>query len=82
MPNTNTKYDQSVYIVRNAIPRMSELRIPITPSNYAVWYEYLTDSNKDLRREMDALLGREQPITNSEMQALYERYLEERSEKL
>mgnify|MGYP001818003489 FL=1 len=82
MPNTNTKYDQSVHIVRNAIPRMSELRIPITPSNYAVWYEYLTDSNKDLRREMDALLGREQPITNSEMQALYERYLEERSEKL
>ena len=43
MPNTN--YDRTVNIVRNAIPRMSKFRIPITPSNYAVWYEYLTESN-------------------------------------
>lgn len=82
MPNTHTDYDQTVDIVRNAIPRMSELKIPITPSNYAVWYEYLTESNQALRQEMDTLLGREQPITEAEMRALYERYLEERNEKL
>lgn len=75
-------YDFSVDIVRHAIPRMSALKIPITPSNYAVWYEYLADSNQALREEMDALLARDQPITGSEMRALYERYLEERSEKL
>lgn len=80
MPNTN--YDQTVSIVRNAIPRMSELRIPITPINYAVWYEYLTESNQGLRQEMDALLDREQPITDSEMSSLYERYLEQRSENI
>lgn len=84
VPNTNTdiSYDRTVDIVRDAIPRMSEMKIPITPSNYAVWYEYLTDSNQDLCQEMDALLGGDQPITDSEMRALYERYLEERSEKL
>ena len=81
MPNTNTQYDQTVDIVRNAIPRMSELKIPITPDNYAVWYEYLSETNLALRQEMDVLLGRENPITNSEMQGLYERYLKERSEE-
>jgi diguanylate cyclase len=61
---------------------MSELKIPITPANYAVWYEYLSESNQDLRAEMDALLCRDQQITDGEMRALYERYLEERSEKV
>jgi diguanylate cyclase len=60
---------------------MSELQIPITPSNYAVWYEYLSDSNQDLCREMDVLLGRDQPITNTEMKELYERFLNDRSEE-
>ena len=81
MPNTNTQYERTVDIVRNAIPRMSELKIPITPSNYAVWYEYLSDSNQALRQEMDVLLSRGQPITNAEMQGLYERFLKERSEQ-
>ena len=81
MPNTNTQYDKTVQIVRNAIPRMSELKIPITPSNYAVWYEYLTDANKALGQEMDALLSRDTPITNAEMRGLYERFLKERGEE-
>ncbi|MDJ0739895.1 MAG: diguanylate cyclase [Gammaproteobacteria bacterium] len=84
MPQTTTtpSYDKTVDIVRSAIPRMAELKIPITPSNYAVWFEYLSDSNAGLRREMDALLGREEPISDVEMRDLYERYLEERSEKV
>ena len=60
---------------------MSELKIPITPSNYAVWYEYLSETNQTLRREMDALLSRAQPITEGEMKVLYERFLKERSDE-
>ena len=84
MPKTNnpTSYDRTVDIVRSAIPRMSELKIPITPSNYAVWYEYLSNSNEALRLEMDALLSRDAPITETEMRALYDRFLEERNEKV
>jgi len=83
MPNTNkdSQYDRTVYIVRNAIPRMSEFRIPITPSNYAVWYEYLSDTNQALRQEMDALLSHGQPITDGDMKGLYERFLKERAEE-
>lgn len=79
---SSNHYDQTVDIVRSAIPRMSELKIPITPVNYAVWFEYLSENNQDLRQEMDDLLNRPQPITESEVKTLYERYLEERNEKL
>ncbi len=84
MPDTHrdVDYKQTIDIVRTAIPRMSELKIPITPCNYAVWYEYLQSSHQALRQEMDQLLNRDQPITNDEIRALYERYLEERSEKV
>jgi len=76
------EYERSIEIIRSALPRMSELKIPITPSNYAVWYEYLNDSNTALCQEMEELLARGEPITSHEMRRLYEHYLEERNEKL
>jgi len=80
--NSENHYNQTVRIVRDAIPRMSEMKTPITPENYAVWYEYLGNSNDKLRQEMDVLLNRDHPISNNEMLALYESYVENRNEKL
>ena len=80
--NAGSNYDHTVKIVRSAIPRMSEHKIPITPSNYAVWFEYLSQGNPALQAEMDALLGRDQPISDDEMKDLYVRFLEDRSEKI
>ena len=80
--NAGSNYDHTVNIVRSAIPRMSELKIPITPSNYAVWFEYLGNGNPALQAEMDALLSRDRSISNDEMQDLYVRFLEDRSEKV
>lgn len=80
--NLTMSYDRTVDIVRNAIPRMSDMKIPITPSNYAVWYEYLSESNEPLQKEMDKLLSRGADISDDEMRVLYEQYLEERSEKV
>jgi diguanylate cyclase len=71
-----------VDIVRSAIPRMSELKIPITPANYAVWYAYLSESHKELQHEMDALLRSPEPVTGAAMRRLYERYLDERQENV
>lgn len=82
MTKPKPSYDQTVDIVRSAIPRMSELKIPMTPCNYAVWFEYLSESNDALRDEMDTLLSRDAPISDAEMRELYERYLEERNEKV
>ena len=80
--NNDVSYDRTVAIVRDVIPRMSELKIPITPSNYAVWFAYLSVSNQALHEEVDALIARQRPITDSEMEALCQRYLTERSKQL
>lgn len=79
---SENSYEHTVAIVRDAIPRMSEHRIPITPANYAVWYEYLGRANQALRTEMDALLSRGRSISPTEMQDLYARYLDQRGERV
>lgn len=75
-------YDRTVAIVRTAIPRMSELKIPITPSNYAVWFAYLGETNQALRSEMDALLQQGSEISDDQMQSLYARFLDASTEEV
>ncbi len=43
----------STKILRHAVPKMSELDIPVTPENYSVWYEYFLGVNLDLKRVVD-----------------------------
>ncbi len=82
METEQNHYDRTVDIVRNAIPRMSELKIPITPVNYTVWYEYLSDSVPDLTAAMNALLLEADTVSGEAMRDLYERFLEDRDDKL
>lgn len=82
MKTDQSYYDRSVDIVRNAIPRMSELKIPITPVNYAVWYEFLSDSVPDLTAAMNALLHDADTVSGEAMRDLYERFIEDRDNKL
>jgi len=35
---------------------MSELNTPVTPENYAAWYEYYLGINPDLKRAIDSLI--------------------------
>jgi diguanylate cyclase len=48
--------DQVLVIARKAILTMSNHRIPMTPDNYRIWFEYLVGSNAALREEMDRCL--------------------------
>jgi hypothetical protein len=52
--DSQATFEETVSIVRNAIPKMSEHKIPMTPANYAVWFAYLTESDPELRNEMNA----------------------------
>lgn len=80
--DTQATFDETVSIVRNAIPKMSEHKIPMTPANYAVWFAYLSESDQALRDEMDRLLQAQEPISQATMQELYDRYLKERDEQI
>ncbi|WP_028767847.1 GGDEF domain-containing protein [Shewanella fidelis] len=66
----------SAKILRHAVPRMSELSIPVTPDNYAVWYEYYKGINLDLKRAIDGLLENKVEFTPEICNSLYKNYIQ------
>ncbi|MCL1137172.1 GGDEF domain-containing protein [Shewanella pneumatophori] len=66
----------SAKILRHAVPKMSELSIPVTPDNYAVWYEYYKGINLDLKRAIDGLLENKVEFTPEICNSLYKNYIQ------
>lgn len=72
--STLNSIDTSAAIVRKALPQMSQLGIPITPPNYAVWYEHIHAENAPLQREMDDVLKSGQ-VSTERIADFYKRYI-------
>lgn len=60
---------------RLALPLMSKLKIPTDPLNYAVWYEYVSGHNSDLKQAIDDILGKNAGVALEVCEDLYKRYL-------
>jgi diguanylate cyclase len=79
----NTKeLDHSAHILRLVIPQMAKLHIPVTPENYAIWYEYFSESNLNLKRAIDGLLANEVRFTKQVNQGLYNNFIQEQSPEI
>ncbi|MCL1048949.1 GGDEF domain-containing protein [Shewanella abyssi] len=72
----------SARILRHAVPKMSELNIPVTPNNYSVWYEYYLGINLDLKRAIDGLLANEVRFTTDVCDGLFTTYIQQSSPEL
>ncbi|QYK03031.1 GGDEF domain-containing protein [Shewanella psychrotolerans] len=72
----------SARILRHAVPRMSELDIPVTPDNYAVWYEYFLGVNLDLKRAIDGLLSNKVSFTPEVNASLHSNFIQEKSPEI
>lgn len=53
---SNEKLVKTANLLREAIPKMSQLNIPLTPENYHVWYEYTMGGSPELNKAIDKLL--------------------------
>lgn len=65
----------SAELLRRALPLMTRLHIPPSPSNYAVWFEHVSGSNPELSAEIEARIEAEQPFTQDVNDGLYQRYV-------
>ena len=74
--NTTKNLPESAEILRLALPLMSRFKIPVTPRNYAVWYEYASGSNLILNQKIDHLINSGAPINNEFVSALYAEYID------
>ena len=66
--------------IRLALPLMSKHNIPITPKNYAVWFQYVSGSNGELTHAIDTLLGKRGLFTEERNESLYRQFCAENDE--
>jgi len=71
----NEKLVKTANLLREAIPKMSQLNIPLTPENYHVWYEYTMGASTELNKAIDKLLKDGTKFTSSINHELYNTYI-------
>lgn len=66
---------KSAEMLRMVIPRLASLDLPVTPLNYALWYEYFLGNNEQLNKQMDELLEKEGGWCQEEAEGLFRTYV-------
>jgi diguanylate cyclase len=74
MPKFDVSLDESVAILKQVLPLMSQQRVPTIPQNYAVWYDYVSSPNGELRSEIQRHLERENDFSPELCRQIYEKY--------
>lgn len=67
---------ESAELLRMVLPLMSKYKIPVTPLNYAVWYEYTTGRNQLLNERLDKCIGAGIEINEALTAALHREHLD------
>ncbi len=70
-----TDYDKAGEKLRLALPIMAKKRVAVTPVNYAIFYEYVSQTNELLNAELDKFILDPQPISDEVCQTLYDKKL-------
>ena len=68
-------YDYAASIAGRAMRSMAEQRIPATPTNFAVWFQYFAGSHDDLRNAIDLLIDHNRPCDLRTNRDLFETYV-------
>jgi diguanylate cyclase len=71
---------QSAEILRITLPLMSKYKIPVTPHNYAVWYEYASGKNLLLNQKIDAVIKAGDIIDDEFVRTLHAEYIDHHQE--
>lgn len=67
------EYNQSAEYLRLALPLMARFKVPATPENYAIFFEYVSHNNQALTSVMDRMIASDSPITAQDCRDLYEK---------
>src|SRR5258708_21553544 len=65
----------------SAISTMRAHKVPTTPQNFAIWYEYYDGGSPDLRRAIDILTSNGQGFGEALLEELYEKFFAANSEQ-
>jgi diguanylate cyclase len=66
--------DKAAEFMRLALPLMRKHGVPMTPDNYAVWYEHVSGSNAKLSEQIQSMLSVNQLLTEAQCKALHDQF--------
>ncbi|HHI77081.1 MAG TPA: diguanylate cyclase [Gammaproteobacteria bacterium] len=75
--NDTVTPEQSAELLRLTLPLMSRHGVPVTPRNYAVWFEYVRGENAELKNELQSLIDADAAFTPQLNEQLFEKYASE-----
>ncbi len=69
--------EQSAELLRLTLPMMAQHNVPVTPRNYAVWFEFVRGENPELKAELQSLIDANAAFTPQLNEKLFEKYAAE-----
>lgn len=66
---------QAAQYLKKALPLMLKYQIPITPTNYALWYTYVSEQNTQLNSQLDEIVNQYQTCPPSAAEQLYREHI-------
>ncbi len=76
----NAKLIKTANLLKEAIPKMSQLQIPLTPENYHTWYEYTNGGSLELNKSINELLENGSAFTSEVNKELYKKHINQSQE--
>lgn len=67
--------------LRMALPLMAKYKVPVTPQNYWVWYQYVSGDVMPIRESIDRQIDAGGHIDEAATRALYQRYGESQDQQ-
>ena len=70
------KPEKAAEYLRQVIPMLSKYKVPATPINYSVWYNYVAGNQLALNEAINHMIEKGKPITDDFCMELYEAYVD------
>lgn len=72
--------EKSFETLKSTIPLLLKHEIPAIPTNYALWYTYVSNENPALNEELDQAVANDQPLSPLKAKDLYRSHVSDKQE--
>ncbi|OOF23584.1 GGDEF domain-containing protein [Salinivibrio proteolyticus] len=72
---SDDQFQQSTGFLKKAVPLMMKYKVPTTPTNYALWYTYVADTDPQLNADVDDTLTHHGTCSPLQSDMLYQKHV-------
>jgi diguanylate cyclase len=79
--NLDDELKTTTAIAKRLLPKMAERKIPLTPENYHVWFEYSINSHEGITSDINRIIASGKPFTPEVNKKLYDKHFGDEHDK-